>query len=58
MDLTSPVTPTAASGPSLMEEAKEKENARLANETRFKFSDGPSLDDLMENFDAWNVYLI
>ena len=57
MDLASPSA--SGTGPSIMEKAKANENARLANETWFnKFSDGPILDDLMENFDPWNVYLI
>lgn len=56
MDLPSP---SPAPGPSLMEKAKANENARLANETWFnKVSDGSTLDDLMENFDARNVNLI
>lgn len=56
MDLPSPAQ---SSGPSLMEKAKANENARLANETWFNtFSDGPTLDDLVENFVSWNIYLI
>lgn len=56
MDLTSP---SSASGTNLMEKPKANENAQPANETWFnKFSDGPIFDDLMENFDAWNAYLI
>lgn len=42
---------------SLMEKSKASENARLANETWFnKLDDGPTQDELMENFDAWNIY--
>eukprot|EP00173_Palmaria_palmata_P002723 Plantae.Rhodophyta-Palmaria_palmata.ctg2835.p5 GENE.Plantae.Rhodophyta-Palmaria_palmata.ctg2835~~Plantae.Rhodophyta-Palmaria_palmata.ctg2835.p5 ORF type:complete len:128 (+),score=15.29 Plantae.Rhodophyta-Palmaria_palmata.ctg2835:2329-2712(+) len=58
-DLASPATASGDIGPSMMEKAKANENARLANEIWFnKFSDGPILDALMSNFDAWNVYLI
>ena len=56
MDL---VSPASASGASIMEKAKANENARLANEIWFnKFSEGPVLNAIMSNFDAWNVYLI
>ena len=59
MDVASPTTPGASCVPTMMEKAKATENARLANETWFnKFSDGPILDELMNNFDAWNVYLL
>ena len=50
MDLASPAS---ANGPTIMEKAKANENARLANEIWFnKFSEGPTLDAVMSNFDA------
>ena len=53
MDLPSPVASI-----SVMDKAIANENGRLANGIWFnKFSDGPILDNLMHNFDAWNVYL-
>ena len=52
-------SPTSATGPTIMEKAKANENARPANEIWFnKFSEGPVLNAVMSNFDAWNVYLI
>lgn len=43
----------------MIEKEKANENVRLANETCFKkLDDEPTLDDLMEMFDSWNVHLI
>ena len=56
MDFASPVS---ANGATIMEKAKANENARLANEIWFnKFSEGPVLNAIMSNFDAWNLYLL
>ena len=42
----------------VMQRAKANKNARQANEIWFhKFADGPTLDNLMNTFDSWNVYL-
>lgn len=58
-DAMSPMTLAAASSKSMMEKAKANKTARLANETLFdKFDDGPRLNELIRNFDAWNVYPI
>ena len=51
MDLPSPNEGSASE--IVMQRAKANENARQANEIWFhKFADGPTLDNLMNNFDS------